>query len=474
MPPAPQPRQLGLDSPLGPGALTLVELSGHEALSQLFGFTLQLVAPATAQVPFDALVGSPVTVRLAEGRFFNGVVSRLGAGARDARSAWYTAELVPRLWLLTLSRGSRVFQGQTVPEIVERVLDDFGQSARFELQGTYEPRNGCVQYRETALEFVSRLLEEEGIWFTFRHGDGGHELVLGDGPTGPDLGTFPFDPDNAKPDSTRVLAWEKTQELTPGKVTLGDHSFALPDDGLEGTATIPETVQAGRVTHRLTLGGNEGLELYDYPGGYADRFDGADPGDPARLRQAAARDAALRMEAEVARAVVVSGRSTCGAFTPGGRFALTGHPDADGAYLLTRVEHSASQPAGATGAGGFRYANDFGCIPAGVPYRPPRTTAAPVAHPQSAIVVGPPGTQTYTDRFGRVKVQFFWDRKGKHDENSSTWIRVAQPVGGGGAAFWLPEVGDEVLVAFEHGDPDRPYVLGQVFNDDDRPARDDR
>jgi type VI secretion system secreted protein VgrG len=478
---AAQPRQLSLETPLGPGALTLVGLSGREAISELFGFELDLVAASGAAVPFDQLVGRPMTAGLGTGRFVNGIVSRFSSGVRDGWPQSFRAELVPRLWLLTRTTNSRIFQNLSLPEIAEAVLAGHGQSATFELQGIHHPRNTCVQYRETDFAFLRRILVEEGIWFAFRHTGTGHELVLGDGtPPGPGLGTFPFDERGTdRPDPPRVLTWEKTQELTAESVTLRDHHFELPDDDLEGTAAIQDSVRAGQVTHRLRVDANAGLEVYDYPGGYADRFDGIGPGGEDRpgelekLVQAAAHAAAVRVQEEAARSLVLAGRSTCSAFTAGAAFTLAGHADADGGYVLTQVQHWATQPASSGGAGGFRYSNAFTCIPEGLPYRPPRVTPAPVAGPQTALVTGPAGARTHVDEFGRVKVRFYWDRTGSADESSSCWIRVVQPVGGAGDEFfWLPEVGDEVVVAFEHGDPDRPYVLGRVFNADDRPPDD--
>jgi type VI secretion system secreted protein VgrG len=430
-----QPRQLGLETPLGPGALTLVGVSGREELSRLFSFTLDLVAPSTTPVPLDQLVGQPVTVRIGEARSFNGFVSRFSAGARDARNTAYRAELVPRPWLLTHSRGSRVFQDMSVPEIVRQVVGEAGASATFELQGAYPPRNYCVQYRETAFDFVARLMEEEGIWFAFRHSAGAHELVVGDGAAlGPDVGTFPFD------------------------------------------------VQNPKVTHRLRPGGNENLELYDYPGGYASRFDGVDAGGGERpedlrtLVETRPQVAALRMQEETDRSLVVDGRSTCTVFGAGATFTLSGHGDGDGAYVLTGVAYRASQPAGSTGSNGFAYANTFTGIPAELPFRPARLAQKPVVHgPQTAVVVGPADARTFTDPFGRVKVQFFWDREEQQDEHSSCWIRVSQPAGGAATAFfWLPEVGDEVVVAFLEGDPDEPIIIGRVYNADDAPPDDDQ
>jgi len=457
-----QPRQLTVDTPLGRDAFVLVGFSGTEALSQLFRFELDLVA-SNEPVPFERIVGQPVTVTLAPpsgaATRFNGLVSRFSAGQRDATSTRYRAEVVPWLWLLTRTTDSRVFQQLTVPEVVRRVLAELQVPASFELERSYPARDYCVQYRETDFDFVSRLMEEEGIFYFFRHDAGGHVLVLGDGEQShPDAGVFRFDRSGASA-QPRVLAWEKAQEVRAGKVTVRDYDFELPRAPIEASA--------------LVAGGRASLEQYDFPGGFAQRFDGVDPGggdrpgDLPKLQEAAVRAARNRSEEEARQILVVDGASTVPALGSGSTFGLQGHFDADGRYLVTSVEHSATQ--GAQG-GGFEYTNSFTCIPDGVPYRPPRTTPrAVVAGPQTAFVVGRAGERITVDKYGRVKVQFHWDREGKKDENSSCWIRVGQPVGGAGhGLFWLPEVDDEVIVAFEEGDPDRPIIVGRVYNADDR------
>ena len=459
-------RSLRINTPLGADAVILTGLRGEEAVSSLFRFDAVLAAESQ-DLAFEAIVGKNVTVVLeapgAAKRYLNGYVSQFAHVPRQGDFQEYRAEIVPWAWFLTQTLDCRIFQDLSVPEIVGQVQD----GVTFRLEGTYAKRDYVTQYNETDFAFVSRLMSEEGIFFFFEHSQDAHQLVLADTPSAADeAGTFRFDDGTAgRVDPARVTAWEKTQELTAGKVTLRDHHFALPGSPLEGTATILSAVQAGQVTHRLDL---TGTELYEYPGGYAAHVDGAEPGDLQRLAQEPDRAAALRMEAETARALVVAGTSTVRTFAAGLRFGLGGHPNGDGAYVLTGVRHTASQPAGANGDVGFTYANAFTCIPAGVPFRPP-PAERPVAPLQTAVVAGPAGMTIHTDRFWRVKVQFFWDREGRHDEHSSRWIRVSQPVGGAGAALWVPQVGDEVLVAFEHGDPDRPYVLGRVFDSDDRP-----
>lgn len=463
-------------TPLGPNIFTLAGLSGREEISRLFSFQVDLLLENSIDAALDRLVGQPLTIELAlpggGSRFFNGIASRVSQGARGARSTSYRAEIVPRLWLQTRTQQSRSFADRTVPEILQSVLGHPGD-VEMRLQANYQPRDYCVQYRESDFDFISRLMEEEGIFYFFKHAQGGHTLVLGDTPSGhpdvPGARAATFDTTGSgKTPALAVFTWEKTQELRAGKVTLHDYNFQLPGNALEGTAIIRESVRAGQVTHMLRVGGNGGLELYDYPGGYAQHFDGIGPGggeqpaEPQKIFEAAQRTAAIRMDEEAVASITVEGASNCRQFTSGHRFALEQHPNADGAYVLTRVEHSVRVTDANGGERGLQYENRFTCIPEALPFRPSRVTARPVIPgTQPALVVGPPGEDIFTDKYGRVKVKFFWDREG----NSSRWIRVAQPHSStGSGVVWIPEIDDEVIVAFEEGDPDRPYVLGAVFN----------
>jgi len=447
-------------------------------MSGLFRIELDLVAANALTVPFEQIVGQPLTVTLTSPsgsqRYFNGVVSRFAQGARTPPGTQYHAEVVPSLWFLTRTTDSRIFQQVTVPDILRQVLADSQVESSFGLGDTHYARNYCVQYRETDFDFVSRLMEDEGIFYFFQHGSDHHTLVVGDGAQAePALGTFTFDPTGGSAD--RVFGWLKTQELRSGRVTLRDFEFELPGTPIEATATTPDSVRAGQVTHPLKLAGNDRFELFDYPGGWAQRFDGVGPGGQDQSDQlqniflAAPQTAGVRMDEEAEQSLVVTGGSTAVAFTPGNTFTLQGHFNGDGSYLLTQVRHTA-QP---LGAGGVDYSNAFTCIPVGVPFRPVRKTPKAVLHgTQTAAVVGPAGEEILTDKYGRVKVQFHWDRQGKNDENSSCWIRVGQPVGGKGHDFfWLPEIGDEVIVDFEEGDPDRPIIVGRVYNASDAPRR---
>jgi type VI secretion system secreted protein VgrG len=331
------------------------------------------------------------------------------------------------------------------------------------LKGTFAPREYCVQYRETDFDFVSRLMEEEGIYYFFKHVSNGHTLVVTDSPDGltPLSAPISYDPTGAaRRDAGVIYAWEKDQELRSGLVTLRDYAFQIPDETLEVQAQIQESVLAGKVTHHLHVAGNEAFELYDYPGDYAKRFDN---GDPAVIVADGQRTAAIRMQEEALPSLQVNGGANAARLTTGNVFTLQHHFDANGAWVVTSVDHTAH----ATNANGpVTYTNDFTCIPAALPFRPSRTTPKPSIHGvQTAVVVGPGGEEIYTDKYGRVKVQFHWDRDGKKDDKSSGWIRVAHPtVSPGSQAPPPPSIGAEVVVAFEDGDPDRPLVIGTVDN----------
>ena len=279
-------RVLTVSTPLGPNVFTLAGLSGREEISRLFSFQLDLLSENNKDAPLDRLVGQSTTIELAlpggGSRFFSGIASRVSQGTRGARFTSYRAEIVPQLWLLTRTQQSRIFANRTVPEIVRQVLGDLS-NVEMRLVANYQPRNYCVQYRESDFAFVSRLMEEEGIFYFFKHTQGGHTMVLADTTAGhPDVPgprVAAFDTTGSGKDAAQaVFTWEKTQELRAGKVTVHDYNFQLPGDPLEGGATIRESVRVGQVTHMLRVGGNDGLELYDYPGGYAQRFDGIGPG----------------------------------------------------------------------------------------------------------------------------------------------------------------------------------------------------
>ena len=473
-------RPLSVTTPLGKDILLITDLRGHEAVSQTFDFHLTLLSELTNEIRFDRILGQNVTVemRLRDGskRYFNGLVKRFSQGGRDKNFVIYRAEVVPKVWLLTKKVRSRIFQHLSIPTILQQVLAGFDVS--YEISGTYYERDYCVQYRESDFAFASRLMEEEGIYYFFKHADGSHQMVVtdipGKHPTVPGPSTIIYDEAAGEErDDMRVTAWEKTQELRSGEYTLWDQCFELPGNPLEASEKTIDNVAVGKVTHKLHVGGNEQLEIYDYPGGYAQRFDGINraggprPSDILHIFEDRTRTVRIRMEQEEVAGLEIEASSDCGHFTAGHEFTLDRHFDANGKFFLTRIDHVAEQGdyrSDQTDA--FKYHNHFTCIPSALRYRPARVTPKPaIQGVQTAVVVGPPGEEIFVDQYGRIKVQFPWDREGKKNMDSSCWLRVSQVWAGNrwGAFFW-PRIGHEVVVTFEDGDPDRPIVTGSVYN----------
>jgi type VI secretion system secreted protein VgrG len=491
-----QPMKVRLPAALAPDDLLLVRFTGQEAVSALFHFRLDLMAENRKAIAFESLLGQPVTVELEvpgrpTPRYFNGICYRLGQGERDADFTSYWMEVVPGLWLLGKRAQSRVFQHQTVPQILAKVLHDEHQldvAGLGSLEGPWHPRDYCVQYRESDFHFVSRLMEEEGIYYFFTHAAGGHQMVVANRPAGhprvPEQNPVPYRNAPANEGGYFVYDWAKIQELRSTKYTLWDHCFEMPRSHLDASKEVASAVKVGQVSHPLRFGTNGRLEIYDYPGEYAQRFDGVHPGggdrsaDVSRIFEDNQRTVAIRLAEEALPGLLIQGASNCPRFIAGHQFALTTLKNslefqfqADGPYVLTAVHHAARQGNYRTGGSDFQYHNTFSCIPLDLPYRPPRVTPRPVVQgTQTAIVVGPKGEEVFTDKYGRVKVQFHWDRQGKYDADSSCWVRVAQAWAGKrwGASFW-PRVGQEVVVAFQEGDPDQPIIVGSVYNADQMP-----
>jgi type VI secretion system secreted protein VgrG len=477
---------MAVATPLGPDALLLEGFTGREAISRLFHFQLDLLAETATEVPFEKLLGQKITISLTlpDGKknYFNGLVSRLSQGSKvrvgESKEIFirYRAEMVPQFWLLTHNVQSRIFQQISVPDILKKVLA--GLDVAYEIQGTFYPRDYCVQYRESDFAFASRLMEEEGIFYFFKHSADGHKMVVANTPPShPDVpgatkviyeevvgGTRPDD---------RILGWEKSQEIRPGKYTLWDHCFELPHKHLEAEQAIVDKIQVGKINHPLKVGGNDKLEVYDYPGGYADRFDGVAPGggerpaDLQKIFEDNKRTVAIRMQQQALPSLVIQGNGTCRQFVSGHKFSLERHFNADGQYLLTEVEHRGNyEGAFLTPAGTFLYRSQFHCIPLTLPFRPQLVTPRPkVEGTQTAVVVGPPGEEIFTDKYGRVKVQFHWDRQGQNNADSSCWLRVGTPwAGKQWGMIHIPRIGQEVVVAFDEADPNKPRAISSVYN----------
>lgn len=453
---------ISISTPLGKDVLLLTGFNGVEGISKLYSFELAMISEKHA-ISFDAIVGQKVTVSvgLADGniRYFHGIVARFsqgrggGVGGGDTRFSHYRATLVPWLWVLTKASGSRIFQNLSVQQIVEKVFQDQGLTDyRFDLQGSYDKKEFCVQYRETDFAFVSRLLEEEGVFYYFEQENGKHTVVLADNPdahkpcAGLKTARYQLSADGVQEDDA-ITSLEMTRQICAAKYTLNDFNFNIPNTHLK--VEVP----------CKTLLGPGGREIYDHPGGYTNKSSGD------MLAQ-------VRIEEEEVHSSRILGSSDCRAFSSGSRFTLKNHYRSDlndKDYVLASVSHEAAEGYGSDS--GHRYKNVFECIPYGIPFRPPRVTPRPaMLGTQTAIVVGPAGEEIYTDEYGRVKVQFHWDREGKGDDTSSCWIRVSQAwAGSGWGGMHIPRVGNEVIVDFLEGNPDRPIITGHVYHGLNRP-----
>ncbi|OQY08389.1 MAG: hypothetical protein B6I22_00830 [Desulfobacteraceae bacterium 4572_123] len=469
MPPTQENRSMRITTPLEDNDLLLTMFSGTEGLSIPFSFELSLVSESNS-IAFDQIIGGNITVSLGEedsnARFFNGIVSRFsqdtGAGESDGGHslARYSATIVPWFWLLTKTTDSRIFQNMSVPDIIEQVFSEKGfNDCRMDLDGTYDPKEYCIQYAETDFNFISRLMEQEGIFYFFEHGDGEHIMVMGDTPEKhpqcPNQEQVRFRPlgSGENVQEAVVTDLDKMQEIRIGKYTVNDFNFKIPSTDL--------LVEA---ESQISLGPGE-REIYDYPAEYKTRAEGE-------------RLANIRLQAEEVRTTTFRGASHCIDFSNGYKFDLISHYRSEmneQSYVLTTVTHGANEPVGTSGGGsggGFSYSNHFTCVPYDVPYRPMTVTPKPMlTGVQTAIVVGPSSEEIHTDEYSRVKVQFPWDREGRRNENSSCWIRVSQPwAGAGWGAMFIPHVGQEVIVNFVEGDPDRPIITGRVYHGTNMPA----
>lgn len=454
-------RPIAIKTPLGDDVLLLQGFTGTEAMSRMFQFHLDLLSE-NRSIAFADIVGKRVTVRisLASGdeRYFNGFVSRFAQSGSDVRFAYYQMEVVPWLWFLTRNADCRIFQNMTIPDIIQQVFKNRGfTDFKLSLTGDFEPREYCVQYRETDFNFVSRLMEQYGIFYYFEHEETKHTLVLGNSPSAlqscSNQSTARYNTTfGGWDDEDVVTGWHIEQELRTGKYSLTDYNFETPNTNL---LSSDPTV--------FSVDGNSAFEIYDYPGIYLTKSQGDN------LTK-------LRMQEEETPHLVITGTGVCRSFTSGYKFTLADHArkDMNEEYLITQVQHAASVSRsyafGETGMG-ESYSNHFTCIPASVPFRPPRITPKPfVQGPQTAVVVGKSGEEIWVDKYGRVVVQFYWDRQGKHNEKSSCWIRVSQPwAGKNWGAIWTPRIGQEVVVSFLEGDPDRPLITGRVYNADQVP-----
>jgi type VI secretion system secreted protein VgrG len=450
-------RPFRLKTPLGDDALLLDSFTGWERVSTPYRYTLRVLT-GDPNVKMKDLMGKPavLSLRLDEDkeRHIHGHISRMKLlESGEDGMAVYEAEMVPWLWFLTLYSNCKIFQNKSVPDIVEQVFKDRGfTDYTLNLQGSFPPREYCVQYRETDFNFVSRLLEDEGIFYFFEQSESKHTLVLGNSTNAfaacPDMSVVRYQPSvGGRLDEDTIAGIEHEYRVNTGKASLTDYDFEKPDTDLYATL-------AGAAEGR---GRQEG-EYYDSPGLYQSKADGD-------------KYARNRLEEREAQLVTVRGNGNVMAFQCGYKFTLKEHfrDEANQDYSLIALQQHGRNTSYSSGPEEpFEYSNSFECIPNSVPFRPPRLARKPVIHgSQTAVVVGKAGEEIWPDAYGRVIVQFFWDREGHGDEKSSCWIRVAQGwAGKKWGSIYIPRIGQEVVVSFEEGDPDRPLITGSVYNKD--------
>lgn len=436
-------RLVTVATPFGADDLLVDSLRGREGLSELFRFSLVMRSTNPGLDPAD-IVGQDISITLQAGdaapRHLHGVCTRFTHSGFDRDFATYEARVEPRLSLLRLSRDRRIYQAQSVDAIVKAVLQAGQVPFSDKLTGSYPALDYCVQYDETALDFISRLMEQAGIFYYFTFASGAHTLVLADANSAfadcPGAATLRFLPVyGASRPQDAVTRFRREKQVALKQATADDYDFVQPSTSLAGSHSASDGA-----------GG-----FYEFATGHASASAGA-----SRAR--------LRVEASQVLGQVLGGESYACGLTAGGRFTLQDHfvGALNTAYAVRRVHHQASD------AG---YANAFEAFPASVPFRPPLATPLPRAPGcETARVVGPSGEEIWTDQYGRIKVQFPWDRQGQGNDQSSTWIRVAQSFAGNGfGALVLPRVGQEVVVSYLNGDPQRPLVTGCVYNGENAP-----
>jgi len=453
-------RSLAIKTPLGPDVLAVRSISVQEQISRLFQIQAQL-SSEDGEIKFDEIIGKPVTIRCdaapKEKRYFSGIVSRLVQVANQGKYAQYRATIVPWLWLLTRTSDCRIFLDKTVPQIIEEVFNDHDlKDFQNKLTGNYEKKEFCVQYRETDFNFVSRLMEQEGIYYHFEHKDGKHTMVLADAISAhkpyPGYEEIVFqEQEKGGPSREAVTDWTMEKEVQPVAYALNDFDFKKP----QSSPVKPSLFKSAQVERDYGLAQTE---IYDYPGEYVA------PEDGERLTE-------VRLNELQSQYETLQGQASARGVATGCTFKLKNHGRAEQnrEYLVTgttlRVDAGEFGSAGAAADGEF-FSCSFTAIDKTQQFRPARQTPKPIVQgPQTAIVVGPSGEEIYTDEHGRVKVHFHWDRYDKFDENSSCWIRVSQHwAGKKWGAIHIPRIGQEVIVEFLEGDPDRPIITGRVYN----------
>ncbi|CAM3518685.1 type IV secretion protein Rhs [Pseudomonas floridensis] len=442
--------------------LLLESFVGQEGLSTDFGFQLELISEDPS-VKLKSAIGQPATIEieLATGgsRYINGHVLSFGNNGSDGGMSRYSAYIGSWLSLLEQRYDSQIYQDLTVEQVVSKVFSRYDGIAKYEFRvnRTLKPHSYITQYRESDSHFVKRLLEHEGLFFYFEHTADSHTLIVMDDSTVltplPEQPQIRFHTASVTENSDSVTHWTSAREFQPAKISVQTFDYRQPNN------RIPVTMNSLN-----QQGDAPSYELYDYMGQYTH----GSPADGEILVR-------NRIEALELKGKTFLGSSNCRALRPGYTFELTQHYEHDAGtaedrqFLIMTVEHRGSNNYTTGSQAG--YANKFYCVRKKIKFRPQLDTLKPeITGPQTAIIVGPPGEEIYTDEMGRVKVQFHWDRYGQFDDKSSCWVRVAQTGASGGfGSMQIPRVDDEVVVVFLDGNPDRPLVMGSLYNSQNTP-----
>jgi type VI secretion system secreted protein VgrG len=459
-------RAVQLKTPLGADALLVSHFAAREQISRPFEFDLELISE-TENVDADKLLGVAVTLQFklpgdAGVRYFNGFVTEFSQEDYEDRHHIYHATLRPWFWLLSRTSDCKIFQGKSVPDIFQAIVNQYKfPDFKLKLSGSYSPKNYCVQYRETDFNFLSRLLEQEGIHYFFEHQDGKHLMVLADDANahGKIKGyeTVPYYPPTTtagQRERDHLESWAQKKSVESGAYSLTDYDYSAPKKSLLQTSSISKS-------HARS-----DFEIFDYPA----ELGVYDSGEASRV-------AKVRIQELQTAQTLSRGSGNAAGLATGHNFSLSKYPrsDLNIEYLIIDSNLTIAADVHTSGAaeGDVEFKINLEAIDAKTPYRPQRITPKPVVQgAQTAVVVGN-GEEIYTDKYGNVKVQFPWDRHGKNDENSSCWIRVAQVwAGKQWGAMHIPRVGQEVIVSFLEGDPDQPIITGRVYNGANMPVYD--
>ncbi len=450
-----QAQRIGrLETPLGKDRLVFASFEGTEGLSQLFEYRIEAISTEKRILGFDDAIGKHCTLTMSTvgggERFFDGMLAEACWMGTRVEGNVYELILRPWLWMLSKRVNSLIFHEQTAPQIIQQIFGEHGGLADFQqsLSRNYPTLEYCAQYRESDMDFVCRLMEEHGISYHFRHSQGAHKLVMGDGASAylpvPEVARpFIAVPGRHRREVEHLSLWRPQRKFTTGKVAMTDYDFKKPSANMKAEKSGDAAYEHGK------------LESYVYPGRYVNQGDGNDYAQ-VQLDMKRAEDSHIHAEGD------------CASLYPGSLVNLVDHPDGsqNRQYLVLRSEHRFSGESYRSGTGSAEvYTGTYEFMSSDKPFAPPSTTPKPyIRGPQTAKVVG--DGEVDCDKYGRILVRFHWDRK----TDKSRRVRVAQVFAGQNwGAIFTPRVGMEVLVDFLEGDPDQPIITGCVYNGDNMP-----